>query len=97
MMGDETNGNVLDSNMSKGHGHQSSPSHPPLGRGDGGVRHDTRVHVHCTKYMQKESMHAPQVPRPARAQRALARSQIDSVGVWTLTRAPVQAFPVPAL
>jgi hypothetical protein len=35
MSGGETNGNMLDSNISKGHGHQSSPSTSPLGRGEG--------------------------------------------------------------
>ena len=40
--GGETNGNMLDSNISKGHGHQSSHSHSPLGRG-GGVRVTTHA------------------------------------------------------
>ena len=42
----ETNAIVLDSNMSKGYGRQSSPSHPPLGKGEGVSvtthKHDTR-------------------------------------------------------
>jgi hypothetical protein len=41
MMDGETNGNMLDSNISKGHGHQSSPS--TLSRGEGGARDDTNV------------------------------------------------------
>ena len=71
MMGDETNENVLDSNMSKGHGHQSSPSHPPLGRGDGGVRHDTRVPVHYAKHIQKRKpTHTPRAMTSAGAEGA---------------------------
>jgi hypothetical protein len=39
MSGGETNEHILDCNISEGHDHQSSPSHPPLGRPgrDGGT------------------------------------------------------------
>jgi hypothetical protein len=50
MRGGETNEPILGSNISKGHGHQNSPSHPPLGRGDG-VRvttHANETHSNCT-------------------------------------------------
>jgi hypothetical protein len=43
MSGGETNETILDSNISKGDGHQSSPAHPrTLGRGDS-TRLDTRT------------------------------------------------------
>jgi hypothetical protein len=42
MKGGERNDNTPIYNISKGHGHQSSSSHPPLGRGEWGERHDTR-------------------------------------------------------
>jgi hypothetical protein len=43
MCGGKTNEPILNSNISKGHGHQSSPSHPPTPQqGRRGMRHDKR-------------------------------------------------------
>jgi hypothetical protein len=52
MRGGETNGNMLDSNISKGHGHRSSPSALRSAGASGGARHDTH-----TRNTQKKRKH----------------------------------------
>jgi hypothetical protein len=39
----ETNAKMTICKISKGHGHPSNPSHPPLGRGEWGVHHGTSL------------------------------------------------------
>jgi hypothetical protein len=60
MRGGETNGNMLDSNIYKGYGHQSSPSTSPLGRVRE-VRVPTRTccDTRPKQAKKRENTHAP--------------------------------------
>jgi hypothetical protein len=53
MSGGKTNRNMLDSNISRWHGHQNSPS--TLRRGEAGARHDTNMHVDIDRVKTSET------------------------------------------
>jgi hypothetical protein len=84
----ETNGHMLNANISKGHDDQSSPSHPPLGRGEamwvrgialGHCLTHTNAHKMWTQHAQYKR---EAVARDGHANESRASTAIHAMSVW---------------
>jgi hypothetical protein len=80
----ETNATTTICNISKGHGHPSSPSHPPLAWGEWGVRvttHAEKTHAEKERTPRTLQVREP-VARHGQANESRASTAIHSVGAW---------------